>query len=215
MELINSFDVALPVAEAWDLLTDVERIVPCLPGALLREVEGNEYRGAVMLRVGPLTVEYTGTATIVEQHEVDHRIVVTGAGVDEGGSGAAGGNAEVSITARLEPLSDTTTRVNVDSDLRLTGRVEAMGGGVITEVNAAMMAQFAANLDALISGHGDLPAVTVHHTGDERARRRVEMPAPEAVDLLDAARTPVLKRLFVLVAVALAVTVVVRRRRRR
>ena len=76
MELTNTFDVSVPVETAWAVLTDVERIAPCLPGAQLQEIEGDEYRGIVKIKVGPITAQYKGKATFVEKDDVAHKAVL-------------------------------------------------------------------------------------------------------------------------------------------
>ena len=198
MDLINSFEVALPIDETWVALTDVERFAPCLPGALLHEVEDGEYRGVVKVRLGRIVTEFAGSAIIVEQNATDYKIVVNGQGLDARGEG----NAEAVLTAKLEPINDTTTRVLVDTGLVLTGRVAQLGKGVLPEVSANLVAQFAANMAAVLDGAADSPG-RAETNGDGPARRRIEMPEPEAIDLLDAARTPVLKRVAVIVGVVL------------
>ena len=120
------------------------------------------------------------------------------------GSNAA---AEAFITARLEPVSDTTTRVNIDTDLTITGRVASLGKGVIAEVGDTLIEQFAENLTEVLGETGETVPRRLPLRG------RVDMPEPEAIDMLDAARTPLLKRL--LGAVALAAAVLWLRRRRR
>src|SRR3954462_9497387 len=112
MELMNSFRVGLPVAEAWAVLTDVERIAPCLPGAQLQEVEGDEYRGVVKVKVGPITAQYKGAATFVERDEPNGKVVLRAEGRDTRGQG----NANATITATLTADGDGT-RVNVMTDL--------------------------------------------------------------------------------------------------
>jgi len=199
VELTNSFEVARPIDEAWVALTDVERVAPCLPGARLQKVENGEYRGVVRVRLGRITTEFAGAATIAEQNATDYKVVVNGQGLDSRGEGTA----EAIVTAKLEPINDATTRVLVDTDLTLSGRVAQLGKGVLPEVSTNLMAQFADNLAAMLDG--EAPAADLGSSVDGgRARRSVEMPEPEAIDLLDAARTPVLKRLAVLV-VALTV----------
>lgn len=197
MDLTNSFDVARPLDETWAALTDVERVAPCLPGAHLHEVENGEYRGVVKVRLGRIVTEFAGSATIAEQNATDYKIIVNGQGLDAQGDG----NAEVVVTAKLEPLNDTTTRVLVDTDLTLTGRVAQLGKGVLPEVSANLIAQFADNLAAVLDGTDSAPG-RVETNGDGPARR-IEMPEPEAIDLMDAARTPVLKRVAAFVAVVL------------
>ena len=197
MDLSNSFEIARPIDDAWAALTDVERVAPCLPGAHLQEVEDGEYRGVVKVRLGRITTEFAGSATIADQNATDYKIIVNGQGLDARGEG----NAEAVVTAKLEPINDTTTRVLVDTDLTLSGRVAQLSTGLLPEVSANLMAQFADNLAAMLDGSAD--AATAHaqatNGADDRPRRRIEMPEPEAIDLMDAARTPVLKRVLALV----------------
>lgn len=200
MDLSNSFDVARPIDETWAALTDVERVVPCLPGARLQEVEDGEYRGVVRVRLGRIVTEFAGAATIADQNATDYKIVVNGQGLDARGEG----NAEAVVTAKLEPINDTTTRVLVDTDLTLSGRVAQLGKGVLPEVSANLMAQFEENLAGMLNGSTPAPG-RASATGDDRARRVIEMPEPEAIDLMDAARTPVLKRIAAIVIAVVAV----------
>lgn len=207
MELTDSFEVARPIEETWQLLTDVERVVPCLPGAHLHEIEGDEYRGVVRVRIGRLNTQYSGAAIFRELNRTDHKLVFTGQGKD----GGDGGSAEAVVTVKLEPLSDTSTGVNVDTDLTLSGRVAQMSGGVIGEVSATLIRQFAENLASMLDGDNGVRATVADGTRSER--RRVDMPEPEAIDLMDAARTPVLKRLGAAVAFAGLIWWLRRRRR--
>src|ERR1043165_8868257 len=117
MELSNEFRVPLPVADAWAVLTDVERIAPCMPGAQLQEVEGDEYRGVVKVKVGPITAQYKGAATFQERDDSAHRAVIRAEGRDTRGQG----NASATITATLEAHGDGT-RVKVVTDLTVTGK---------------------------------------------------------------------------------------------
>ena len=209
MELSNSFEVARPIDEAWALLTDLERIAPCLPGAHLQEVEGDEYRGVVKVKVGPMTTQYTGTASFVERHDGDYRAVISAKGRDTRGAG----NAEALITARLEPLSDTTTRVNVDTDLRITGKVAQFGRGVMADVSAKLMDQFADNLATMLAEQGDGAPAGGTAGGDDAGPRKIDMPEPEAIDLMEAAGAPIMKRVLPLVVVVVLLLVLRRKLR--
>jgi len=208
VDLSNSFDVARPIEETWEMLTDVERVAPCLPGAHLHEVEGNEYRGVVKVKIGPISAQYTGVAVFLEQNATDYKVVLAGHALDARGAG----NAEAIVTAKLEPISDTTTRVNIDTDLTLSGRVAHLGKGVIPDVSANLIAQFADNLAAMLDGETPVGSVSVAD-GHHSERRRIDMPEPEAIDLMDAARTPVLKRLIAVMVMVAAVFWLRRRRR--
>ena len=138
MDLTNEFRVAVPVERAWEVLTDVERIAPCMPGAQLQEIEGDEYRGIVKVKVGPITAQYKGAARFVEQDEAGHRTVLRAEGRETRGQG----NANATITAQLEPDGDGT-KISVMTDLTITGRVAQFGRGVLADVSTKLLGQFA------------------------------------------------------------------------
>ncbi len=208
MELNNDFEVAAPIDRVWDVLTDVEQIAPCLPGAQLQEVEGDEFRGVVKVKVGPITAQYKGAASFVERDDAGHRAVLRAEGRDTRGAG----NAAADITALLEAV-DGGTRVTVTTDLTVTGKVAQFGRGVMADVSRKLMGQFADNLSDLIStADGEAAAEAGSTPEDEspsetEAVRVVDSPEAEAIDLLGAAGAPVLKRL-VSTLVVLAVVVV-------
>src|SRR5215468_12534639 len=104
MELTNEFQVPVPIDRAWTVLTDLERIAPCMPGADLQEVEGEEYRGVVRVKVGPIVAQYKGKATFVEKDDTAHKAVIKAEGRDTRGAG----NASALITAKLDQQGDTT-----------------------------------------------------------------------------------------------------------
>lgn len=145
MELTNEFTVEVPVEEAWAILTDVERIAPCMPGAQLQEVEGDEYRGVVKVKVGPVTAEYRGKATFVERDETAHRAVLRAEGRESRGQG----NANATITAVLEAVGGST-KVSVGTDLTITGRVAQFGRGVLADVSNKLLGQFVDSLEATV-----------------------------------------------------------------
>ena len=200
MDLINSFEVGRSIDETWAALTNVENVVPCLPGARLQAVDDGEYRGVVKVRFGRITTEFAGAARIAEQNATDYKIVVHGHGLDAQGEG----NAEAFVTAKLEPINDTTTRVLVDTDLTLTGRVAQLSRGVIPEVSANLMAQFAENLAEMLDRAESVSPGVTDET-EARRRRIIEMPEPEAIDLMEAARSSVLKRVVAILLLAAAV----------
>ena len=150
MELSNEFTVSAPIDEAFAVLTDIEKIAPCLPGAQLTEVEGDEYRGTVKVKVGPITASFKGTASLVERDEAAHRAVLKAQGRDTGGKG----NANATITAVLEPAGDGT-HVRIDTDLNITGRVAQFGRGALADVSQKLIGQFAERLESdVLSGNG-------------------------------------------------------------
>lgn len=143
MELSNEFRVSVPVEQAWAVLTDLERIAPCMPGAELREVEGDEYRGIVKVKVGPITAQYKGTASFVEMDPSAHRAVLRAEGRDTRGQG----NASATVRAELEGQEGATV-VRILTDLSVTGKVAQFGRGVLADVSAKLLDQFVASLEA-------------------------------------------------------------------
>ncbi len=212
MELNNDFEVAAPVDLVWAVLTDVERIAPCLPGAQLLEIEGDEFRGVVKIKVGPITAQYKGAASFSERDDVEHRAVLRAEGRDTRGAG----NAAADITAELE-ATDVGTKVTVTTDLTVTGKVAQFGRGVMADVSKKLMGQFAENLSDLIAASGD--ETVVDAAADEAAVdvpvdetpavRVVDASEVEAIDLLGAAGAPILKRLVPTLLAVVAVVVII------
>ncbi len=141
MDLTNEFTVPVPVERAWEVLNDVELIAPCLPGAQLQEIEGDEYRGVVKVKVGPITAQYKGAATFQEQDEANRKIVLKAEGRDTRGQGSA----SALITATMTESgsgADVSTHVVVESDVTIKGKVAQFGRGMIAEVSAKLLTQF-------------------------------------------------------------------------
>ena len=137
MELAHEFTVNTPIDRAWAVLTDVERIAPCMPGAELTEVDGDTYHGLVKVKVGPITAQYKGTASFVEKDEAAHRAVLKAAGRDARGQG----NASATVTAVMTEQGDGT-RVAITTDMTVSGRVAQFGRGVMADVTAKLLQQF-------------------------------------------------------------------------
>src|SRR5688500_3940902 len=127
MLLQHEIDVALGMDATWDLLTDLERIAPCLPGATLDGRDGDRYRGSVKVKVGPIGAHSTGTAEFVEKDEAARCAVIAASGQDRRGQA----NATAEIRARLEPVGTDATRVLIDTELDISGRVAQFGRGAI------------------------------------------------------------------------------------
>jgi carbon monoxide dehydrogenase subunit G len=143
MDLSSEFEVPLSIDEAWSVLTDLERVAPCLPGAQLDEIEGDEYRGRVKIKVGPITVEYKGTATFLERLPETHVAVLRAQGRETKGQGSAA----ATVTATLEAAGVSNTKVNVLTELDISGRVAQFGRGALADVSSKILGQFAANLE--------------------------------------------------------------------
>jgi uncharacterized protein len=228
MELTNEFRVGVSVPEAWKVLTDVERIAPLMPGARLQEVEGDEYRGSVKVKVGPITAEYKCKATFEERDEAAGRVVLRASGRDSRGQG----NANALITATMTP-EGAGTKVSVVTDLTVSGKVAQFGRGVLGEVSAKLLNQFVDALEADLEkagpadGNPGTPAAD-GPVGDEVASsepvsgngatsgsevRRIEGPDAEPVDLFAVAGSSTMKRLIPAAIAALVVLFVLTRRR--
>lgn len=145
MELSNEFEVPVPIEQAWVILTDLERIAPCLPGAQLQEVEGEVYRGIVKVKVGPITAQYKGQAVLVEKDDVNHIALLEATGRDTKGAGNASANIRAELTAKGD-----VTHVSVLTDLTVTGKVAQFGRGVLGDVSAKLLTQFVGNLEATV-----------------------------------------------------------------
>ena len=192
MELKSDFEVSVGVDRAWEVLTNPELIAPCLPGARLDEVEGDEFRGAVKVRVGPISAEYRGKATMVELNRDDLRIVIRAEGRDTRGAG----NATADITALMEAASENSTRVEVTIDLKISGKVAQFGRGVLGDVSAKLMGKFVDNLEAMVgesaeaeAGDGSADDEGGGESAEAEAAPAASEAAPaesEAVDLLQA-----------------------------
>jgi carbon monoxide dehydrogenase subunit G len=138
MKLTNEIVVPASVEEAWAVMLDIERVAPCLPGASVEPSGGDEYKGTMKLKLGPITSSFAGTIKIEEADEASHRAVLTARARDSRGQGTAA----ATITSTMAP-SDEGTRVTVDTDLRVTGPAASFGRGVMQDVSARMMGQFA------------------------------------------------------------------------
>jgi carbon monoxide dehydrogenase subunit G len=146
MKITNEFTVHTPIERAWELLTDLEAIAPCMPGAQLTGVDGDTYKGKVKVKVGPVISEFAGTARFVEKSDTDYRAAIDAKGRDA----RSAGNAAAMVTAVLRPDGDRTT-VSVDTDLKISGKLAQFGSGMIKEVSGKLLAQFVTNLEAKLA----------------------------------------------------------------
>jgi carbon monoxide dehydrogenase subunit G len=149
VQLENSFTVPVPIDEAWRVLLDIERIAPCMPGAALDSVDGDDFTGRVKVKLGPINLTYQGKASFIEKDEAAHRAVIDARGKDQRGNGTAA----AVVTATLA-AAGSSTRVDVLTDLNITGRPAQFGRGVMTDVGNKLLGQFADKLAAQL-GEGD------------------------------------------------------------
>ncbi|MBE52035.1 MAG: carbon monoxide dehydrogenase [Acidimicrobiaceae bacterium] len=200
MELSNEIDVNAPIEEVWKAFNTPERIAPCLPGAELQEVDGDNFNGLVKIKVGPITAQYKGTATYLDKDESSQKVVIKGDGRDTRGAG----NASATITAILTEVSSNTTNVNVHTELTITGKVAQFGRGAISDVSGKLMTQFAKNLEQLLETPSEEP--------NDPSEQNTESPKTETeLNLLSVVAIPVLKRYGIPLAVlAVGVFMVIR-----
>ena len=212
MELNNEFRVAVPAAKTWEVLTNVERVAPCLPGATLLSVDGDAFTGAVKVKVGPITVSYKGEAAFLEKDAAAQRVVLKANGKETRGNG----NAAAVVTAQLKDEGDATSVV-ITTDLTISGKAAQFGRGVLGDVAGNLIAQFAKALEADILG-GAAPTQTTAPTA-ETITAASQPDASDSVDLLKVVAVPMAKRfapaLAALAAGGLIGFLVGRRRNRR
>lgn len=147
MELQHQFTVPTTVDDAWKVLLDVPRIAPCMPGASLDEFDGTEFSGSVRVKLGPISLLYKGTGRFTETDESAHRIVMEASGKESRGSGTAAATVTAVLTGEGE-----RTRVDVTTDLRITGRPAQFGRGMLDDVGGKLLGQFADCLATTLSG---------------------------------------------------------------
>ncbi len=157
MELDNSFTVPVPPDRAWDVLLDVERIAPCMPGATVDEFDGEVVTGRIKVKVGPVSLTYRGTAKFTERDPEARFVVVEASGKETRGAGTA----SATVRASLEPEpSGEATKVVMHTTMNVTGRPAQFGRGVMVEVGGKLVEKFAENLSQLISGGNGASAST-------------------------------------------------------
>jgi carbon monoxide dehydrogenase subunit G len=139
MKLENEFTVSASMEEAWEAMNDLERVTPCLPGAALTEQVGDEYKGEMTVKMGPVTQKYNGTVKIEEADESAHRAVIRAEGKDARGQGTA----SATIASTLHDEGNGSVRVHVETDMNITGRVAQFGRGLHQDVAEKIMGRFA------------------------------------------------------------------------
>lgn len=217
MDLHHEFTVPVPASDAWRILTDLERLAPCLPGAQLTEVEGEIYRGQVKVKVGPILAQFKGQASFVSRDDANFLASLKAEGRDTTGKG----NASATITARLDPVTDTSAKCTVDTQLNISGKVAQFGRGALTDVSDKLLLQFVDNLNSLIASqpvtasNSTTPSASDSSAMDTAVEtapptpgvRKIEQTHDVApLDLLDTAGSTIVKRL---VPVALVLAAVV------
>jgi uncharacterized protein len=200
MDLQNSFVVPADIDTAWRTLLDVEAIAPCMPGATLETVDGDNFTGSVKVKLGPVNMTYGGKARFVEKDETNHRAVIEGTGKETRGSGTASAH----VTCQLIAESPDRTRVEVATDLTVTGKPAQFGRGVMQDVAGRIIDQFSANLEAVIASRGAREEAEASGAAPQSIAPTPMPQAADSIDLLGTAGAPVLKRVLPAVAIVAA-----------
>jgi carbon monoxide dehydrogenase subunit G len=174
MELEHSFTIPVPPEQAWGVLLDVEKVAPCMPGATVDSVDGDEIKGRIKVKVGPVALTYAGTARFTEKSEQARKVVLEASGKETRGSGTAA----ATITSTLAD-ADGQTRVVVHTTMTVTGRPAQFGRGVMAEVSGRVIEKFATNLAAQLSGGAAAPAASAPAAADQAPDDQAKVPIEE------------------------------------
>ncbi|MEU1520720.1 SRPBCC family protein [Nocardia rhamnosiphila] len=221
MKLENTFQIPVPAADAWPVLLDLERIAPCVPGAVLTSRDGDDFHGKIKVKLGPVGLTYNGIIKVVSQDESAKVAVLEGGGRETRGNGTA----KAVITCRLVE-SDGITDVFVDTDLAITGKPAQFGRGALADVAGSLIGTFADNLAAEITttapGNGQAAAATPATSGEAAPEpgpapviRIAPRPAAEPIDLMAAAGVTAERQLLLGLGAAVVVLLLLLVRRRR
>lgn len=211
MKIQNEFMVDAPVEEAWALLTDIPAIAPCMPGAKLTGSEGETHEGTVTVRVGPMTAKYAGTVEFAARDDDAHRAELQASGRDSRGAGTA----QATIVAQLTEV-EGRTRVAIDTDLVISGKVAQFGRGVMVDVSEKMLGQFAECIGTKL-GEDPADATAAGVDGDvtgkaprpDAAATDAATDEPEPMDLMAMAGAAVGRRVAIGAGVVVVVVVLV------
>lgn len=202
MKIVNEFTVSAPIEQAWNVLSDLEQVIPLMPGAQLVGRDGDDFVGKVKVKIGPVTSEFSGKARFVEQNRDQYRAVIDGKGKESRGTG----NAAATVTTQLHEVGDCT-RVTVDTDLKIVGKLAQFGGAMLQQVSEKLLGQFVEQLEAKLAASNKplVPESPEPATPDE--------PAP--IDLLElAGGNRIVKYAPALLGITLLAVVWVLRRRK-
>lgn len=201
MKIQNEFTVHVPIETAWKVLSDLEAIATCLPGAQLTSRDGDNYEGKVKIKLGPVVSDFSGTAIFALKDDAEHRAVIEAKGRDTRGSG----NASATITAQCRGEGDTTV-VSVDTDLKISGKLAQLGGSMINEVSEMLLGQFVNCLEGKFTAPASGIVWSASETPTEATAGTPAVPVePEALDLMQFAGKAVAKRVIQVVIVIVVV----------
>ncbi|MHA6792492.1 SRPBCC family protein [Pseudonocardia bannensis] len=216
MQLENKFTIAAPIEEAWAALNNPETVAPCFPGATLESYENDSFTGTVKVKLGPISLTYKGKGTYVERDDAAHKVIIDASGRDSRGNGTA--NAKV--TGSMKADGPDKTEVTMVTDMTITGRPAQFGRGVISDVSDKIIGQFASCLaDKLANkdkAEEPAPAAAASANGAATTAQQPVAAAPsgplrsevDAIDLLDTAGAPVVKRLAPVLGGALLLLII-------
>ncbi len=200
MDLENSFTVPADVETAWKTLLDVEAITPCMPGATLESVNGDEFTGNVKVKLGPVSMVYGGQARFVSKDDATHTAIIEGLGKESRGTGTAKAN----VTIKLAAQDPMVTRVDVTTELIITGKAAQFGRGVMQDVAGRLVTQFAGNLEQVIGARAQAAA------GGADAPAPAPIKTADSINLLGTAGAPILKRVIpVVIGIAVVVGIII------
>ncbi len=187
MKIANEFTVSAPIEDAWHVLTDLEQVIPLMPGAQMTGREGDDVLGKVKVKVGPVTSEFSGKVHFVEQDAGVHRAVIDGKGKEARGTG----NAAATVTAQLHDAGDHT-RVTVETDLKIVGKLAQFGSGMLQQVSEKLLGQFVESLEAKLAA--DSAPAPPAHNGQAPPAQPAPAPEAEPIDLIQLAGGGALKK---------------------
>ena len=188
MKIANEFTVSAPIEEAWDVLTDLEQVIPLMPGAQMTGRDGDDVTGKVKIKVGPVTSEFSGKVHFVEQDREQYRAVIDAKGKESRGTG----NAAATVTAQLHGVGNQT-RVTVDTDLKVVGKLAQFGSGMLQQVSEKLLGQFVDSLEARLVAD-DAPAIAAAEQSPTAAPTVRAAAEPAPIDLLELAGGGALKK---------------------
>lgn len=214
MKITNEFTVSAPIGKAWDVLNDLEQVIPLMPGAQLTGREDDHVLGKVKVKVGPVNSEFNGKVRFVEQDNNQYRAVIDAKGKEARGTG----NAAATVTAQLHEEGDVT-RVVVDTDLKIVGKLAQFGSGMLQQVSEKLLGQFVESLEAKLAADNmpasapepEPPATQDPGLQSQPAARQMPVsgPEPAPIDLLELAGGTALTKYVPMVAAAFAVIAVI------
>jgi carbon monoxide dehydrogenase subunit G len=211
MKIANEFTVNASIEQAWHVLSDLEQVIPLMPGARLVGRDGEDFLGTVKVKVGPVTSEFAGRVQFLDRDREQHRAVISGKGKESRGSG----NAAATVTTQLHDAGERT-RVTVDTDLKIVGKLAQFGSGMLQQVSEKLLGQFVDSLEAkLAAADANDPAGA--STGKDERTSTTTTSEPAPIDLIELSGVGRLKKYgpVLLGALALLIVVLLLRRARR